>query len=96
MIFMNHQGGMLYNGADSDLERVAMPIYEYCCEECRTEFQELVLSKAAELAVVCSKCNSSNITRLISGAAVKSGSSSSSGGTQSSGGGGCGGHCSCH
>ena len=74
-----------------------MPIYEYHCEDCSTDFQELVLSRGAEVDVVCNKCQSSNITRLLSGVAVKTGSSSSpsSPGPQSSGG-GCGGHCSCH
>lgn len=74
-----------------------MPIYEYKCDECATEFQDLVMSRAAELEVVCKSCNSPNVTKLLSGAAVKSGSSSSSSpasyGPPS---GGCGGGCSCH
>ncbi|MGI8908409.1 MAG: FmdB family zinc ribbon protein [Candidatus Sumerlaeaceae bacterium] len=72
-----------------------MPIYEYCCDSCGTEFQDLVLSRAAELDVRCKQCSSEKVTKLLSGSAVKSGASSSPSYTPPSGG-GCGGGCSCH
>lgn len=56
-----------------------MPIYEYHCDSCQAEFQELVFTKAEELEVKCKSCGSSQITKLMSGAAVRMGASSSSG-----------------
>lgn len=74
-----------------------MPIYEYHCDDCQTDFQELVMSRLAEREVVCKACGSGNIVKLLSGSAVKSSSSSAGGGPSPSfGGGGCGGGCSCH
>ncbi len=75
-----------------------MPIYEYRCDDCGTDFQDLVMSRAAEVDVVCKACHSGNIVKLLSGSAVKSSSPSSSAGSPppSFGGGGCGGGCSCH
>jgi putative FmdB family regulatory protein len=42
-----------------------MPIYEYECEDCRIEFEELVLGSASE-PEVCPKCGSDKIGRLVS------------------------------
>lgn len=33
-----------------------MPIYEYVCEDCKSRFERLVLSKSEEIA--CPKCSS--------------------------------------
>lgn len=74
-----------------------MPIYEFHCDDCQTDFQDLVMSRAAERDVVCKSCGSGNIVKLLSGSAVKSSSPASGGGPAPSfGGGGCGGGCSCH
>lgn len=75
-----------------------MPIYEYVCDECKTQFEKIVINKAQEIA--CPKCASKKATIQLSvfATAGASGSSSSGGFSPSSGGGGscCGGGCGCH
>lgn len=73
-----------------------MPIYEYQCDTCGAEFQDLVLSREAETDVRCKQCNSEHVTKLLSGSAVKSGASSTASSYSPPKGGGCGGGCSCH
>jgi len=48
-----------------------MPIYEYRCERCETEFEELVFG--ADEEVVCPKCGTSSVERKMSAFAFKSG-----------------------
>jgi putative FmdB family regulatory protein len=59
-----------------------MPIYEYRCENCKEEFEKLVLG--SEEGISCPSCNGTRVKRLMSVAAFKSGdtfvSSASSGG----------------
>ena len=38
-----------------------MPIYEYVCDECETQFQRIVLNKTQEIA--CPKCGGQKNTR---------------------------------
>jgi putative FmdB family regulatory protein len=76
-----------------------MPIYEYICDDCQTEFEKLVLNKQQEIA--CPKCASKKATIQLSvfatahgstnGASAKSSPSSSNGGGSC-----CGGGCACH
>jgi len=47
-----------------------MPIYEYTCAACGTEFERLVFGQAA---VVCPSCASAEITRRLSVFGFKSG-----------------------
>jgi putative FmdB family regulatory protein len=47
-----------------------MPIYEYKCDDCGTEFEELVLSRAEQFSVTCKSCSSGHVTKMLSGAAV--------------------------
>jgi putative FmdB family regulatory protein len=47
-----------------------MPIYEYRCEECGTQFEELTLSANGNYAVACRACTSRRVTRLLSAFAV--------------------------
>ncbi len=47
-----------------------MPIYEYRCEECGTQFEELTLSANGSYAVACRACASGRVTRLLSAFAV--------------------------
>jgi putative FmdB family regulatory protein len=47
-----------------------MPIYEYKCDECGAVSEVLVKNTANQLTVVCSSCQSSNVTRLISAPAA--------------------------
>lgn len=46
-----------------------MPIYEYQCRQCATEFELLVL---ASTVVACPSCQSTELDRLLSGFAVSS------------------------
>jgi putative FmdB family regulatory protein len=67
-----------------------MPIYEYRCEDCETDFEKLV--RAFREAVVCPECGSGAVERLLSTFAMSgaSGSASGSGGGCGCGRGGCG------
>jgi putative FmdB family regulatory protein len=46
-----------------------MPIYEYACDECGHEFEELVMSSTEE--VTCRACNSKKLTKKMSGFAAR-------------------------
>lgn len=74
-----------------------MPIYEYICDECKTQFEKIVINKQQEIS--CPKCASKKATIQLSVFATANGSSNSSPGFSGSGGGGgscCGGGCGCH
>lgn len=75
-----------------------MPIYEFHCDDCGTDFEELVMSRGGQAEVVCKQCGSNNIAKLLSGPAVRSAAgAASSAPTPKMGGGGCGGGgCGCH
>ncbi|MEW6715290.1 MAG: zinc ribbon domain-containing protein [Nitrospirota bacterium] len=57
-----------------------MPVFEYKCQECGEEFEELVFGQNPD--VVCVKCNSRKVKKKLSvfgmGGAEKSGSGCSS------------------
>ena len=42
-----------------------MPLYEYRCSDCKTKFELLVNHQNAD-DVVCAKCRSENVRRLLS------------------------------
>ena len=72
-----------------------MPIYEYRCSKCETEFECLVLGSGDDIA--CPDCQNDGVERLMSACSYKSSGSYSSSASSS----GCstcaGGHCStCH
>lgn len=46
-----------------------MPIFEYKCAKCDNEFEELVFSQ--DELPPCPKCQSKNVEKLMSAAAVK-------------------------
>lgn len=46
-----------------------MPIYEYRCRKCRTEFELLV---RASTVVACESCGSADLEKLLSLPAIKS------------------------
>jgi putative FmdB family regulatory protein len=74
-----------------------MPIYEYICDDCKAQFEKIVINKQQEIA--CPKCSSKKATIQLSVFATGgsgSGSSSPSGGFSGGGGGCCGGGCGCH
>jgi len=72
-----------------------MPIYEFQCEECGEVFEELVLGGDLE-DIVCRKCKSPKVKKLISQVGFKCGNNFV--GSSGSGCSGCkGGNCSsCH
>ena len=53
-----------------DDEDTQMPIYEYRCNDCGTEFEELTLSANGPHDISCRACDSSHVTRLLSAFAV--------------------------
>jgi putative FmdB family regulatory protein len=73
-----------------------MPIYEYICDDCKNEFEKIVINKQQEIA--CPKCASKKATIQLSVFATANGSASGGPSSSSSGGGGscCGGGCGCH
>jgi putative FmdB family regulatory protein len=73
-----------------------MPIYEYICDDCKNEFEKIVINKQQEIA--CPKCASKKATIQLSVfSSTTAGGSAKSFTPQSSGGGGCcGGGCGCH
>ncbi len=48
-----------------------MPIFEFVCGECGNEFEELVMSRSAEVS--CPKCASRDVNKQMSVCAVKTG-----------------------
>jgi putative FmdB family regulatory protein len=75
-----------------------MPLYEYYCSDCQMKFELLVGHEQAD-DVVCVKCQSEHVRRLLSIFSAKrnGGENSSLGSKPSMGGGGCcGGACGCH
>lgn len=66
-----------------------MPIYEYKCQECGNEFEELVFNQ--EATVACPKCGSEKTAKLMSACAIQPDGQSLNLDAVPSGGGGCGG-----
>jgi putative FmdB family regulatory protein len=74
-----------------------MPIYEYVCDDCQTQFEKIVLNKKQEIA--CPKCASKKATIQLSVFATSNGSANGSSPkppTSFSGGGNNCGGCGCH
>ncbi len=59
-----------------------MPLYEFHCSKCKTDFEELVLSSKPEAltAVVCPECGSHKVTKKVStfASSISGGSSATS------------------
>jgi putative FmdB family regulatory protein len=76
-----------------------MPLYEYYCSDCRSKFELLVSHKHAD-EVVCMKCHSEKVRRLLSVFVSQRGSGEDSSYDDAAPGmGGCacgGGGCGCH
>jgi putative FmdB family regulatory protein len=51
-----------------------MPLYEYYCSDCKSKFELLVSHKYAD-DVVCTKCHSEHVRRLLSVFASRRGGS---------------------
>ena len=71
-----------------------MPIYEYRCNQCGSEFEKYVQS--AQAAVACPGCQSARVTRRLSVLSMRSAGGPVASGGMSGGGGCCGGGCGCH
>jgi putative FmdB family regulatory protein len=74
-----------------------MPLYEYRCADCKSHFELLVSHEHAD-AVVCVKCHSENVRRLLSVFATRRGEHEAAfDDLPSAGSCGCdGGSCGCH
>ncbi len=76
-----------------------MPIYEYVCNKCKADFEELVLSQREQVA--CPECGSKRVKRAMSSFSFASSGKFSHakgggcGNCSASCGGSCGGSCSC-
>ncbi len=57
-----------------------MPIYEFECKKCNTIFETITFSSSKEEKVICEKCQSDEVKKLVSaiGCRVKKDSSSHS------------------
>ena len=66
-----------------------MPMYEFKCEACEHEFEELVLGQR-DRKIPCPKCGSDNTHRLLSASCVHGGGKGASFGSLGASGGGCG------
>ncbi len=62
-----------------------MPIYEYHCDQCKNEFEKLVLKSSEK--IVCPRCKNKKVQRMMSAFAFSSGGKFKS--TASSSCGGC-------
>ncbi len=47
-----------------------MPIYEYQCEDCKDQFEILTTSSTSSEKIICSKCKSTNVKKIISAAVI--------------------------
>jgi putative FmdB family regulatory protein len=71
-----------------------MPIYEYACLACGSEFEKFVQTPRA---VSCPRCESDRVSRRLSLVGVKTGGrTAGESAAPTSGGGCCGGGCGCH
>jgi putative FmdB family regulatory protein len=71
-----------------------MPIYEYICDDCKSQFEKIVINRQQEIS--CPTCSGKKATIQLSvfSSATVGGSGKPSG--PSGGGGCCGGGCGCH
>ena len=68
-----------------------MPLYGFICDECNSQFEELVMSSGQADKVICPKCASPKVQRqlsMIAGLGSQSSSSSASSNAACSTGGG--------
>lgn len=59
-------------------EEKIMPIYEFQCDDCRHQFESIVMSPAALTDLACPLCHSKTIHKIISAGVVKSGKATQS------------------
>lgn len=50
-----------------------MPIYEYACDQCSEQFEQLVRSAADERDVACPKCGATRVSKRLSVFAARQG-----------------------
>src|SRR5262245_25621527 len=94
--FSNRSSSAILAIIRSQARRTKMPIYEYICDDCSSQFEKIVINRQQEIS--CPRCSSKKATIQLSvfSSAVAGGSSKSSSGGSSSGGACCGGGCGCH
>jgi putative FmdB family regulatory protein len=47
-----------------------MPLYEYHCDECDSDFEELVSARVEDDDVICPTCGATKVERVQSGFAI--------------------------
>jgi putative FmdB family regulatory protein len=72
-----------------------MPLYEYYCSGCQAKFELLVNHQHAD-EVICVKCHSDKVRRLLSVFSSPRGEGNDTSFSNESSGGCCGGACGCH
>lgn len=65
-----------------------MPIYEYYCPDCHTDFEKLVRLSEANITPNCPECGEKHAQKKLSAFATSGGSTGSSAAASSCGGGG--------
>ncbi len=65
-----------------------MPIYEYYCPDCHTEFEKLVKISEANVTPECPECGERHTQKKLSAFAMSGGSAGGSASVSSCGGGG--------
>jgi putative FmdB family regulatory protein len=48
-----------------------MPIYEFQCGDCQAVFETLVTSASVSREIVCSRCKSTNVKKIMSSSSFK-------------------------
>jgi putative FmdB family regulatory protein len=72
-----------------------MPIYEYICDDCKSQFEKIVINRQQEIS--CPHCSSKKATIQLSVfSSAVAGTAKSSGPSSGGSGGCCGGGCGCH
>ncbi len=71
-----------------------MPVYEYRCAGCGTEFERYVATQST--AVACPRCEGARVTRRLSLVTLRAQAGPGSTAGTAMGGGCCGGGCGCH
>ncbi len=50
-----------------------MILYEFICQQCKNEFEELVTSQELKQSITCPQCGSHDVKRLVSAVKAQSG-----------------------
>ena len=54
-----------------NIKEKMMPIYEFQCGDCQAVFETLTTSASASKEIVCSRCKSTNVKKIMSSSSFK-------------------------